>query len=99
MYIRYTFTGSIPNKDSWVFSVETLYEKSGSESSFRLFKSKLKKVVLENDIPEFSMEFVEKSKQGSVVFTKSVTQQLDNFVEEFEKTGKTLKLKRKQKQA
>jgi len=80
------------NVDSWEFSIETLYEKSGSESSFRLFKSKLKKAVLENDVPEYSMKWVEKGKQTVVVFKKSRSHELDNLVEEFEKISEGLEL-------
>lgn len=75
------------NKNSWKLSIKTLYEKSGSESSFRLFKSKLKKAVLENDIPEYSMKWIEKEKQASVIFKKSRSHELNNLVEEFEKAN------------
>lgn len=81
------------NINSWEFSIETIYEKSGSESSFRLFKSKLKKAVLKNDIPEYSMKWVEKGKQSFVIFKKSRSHELDNLVEEFEKISEALELK------
>lgn len=81
------------NINSWEFSIETLYEKSGSESSFRLFKSKLKKTVLENDIPEYSMKWVEKGNQKFVIFKKSGSHEVENLLEEFEKINKALELK------
>lgn len=42
--------------NNWDFSVETLYEKSGSESEFKFFKRDLKAAVLQNDIPGFHLE-------------------------------------------
>lgn len=81
------------NKDDWEFSLEKLYEKSGSESSFKLFKSKLKKAVLENNIPEYYMKWVEKNKQVIVSFNKkSGVHQIDDIVEKFDKTSEILRL-------
>jgi Plasmid replication initiator protein len=54
--------------NNWEFSVETLYEKSGSESEFKFFKRDLKAVVLRNDIPGFHLEWVEKNKKTFVSF-------------------------------
>lgn len=78
------------NQDLWEFSIEKLYEKSGSESNFRLFKSKLKKAVLENDIPEYSMKWSEKRKQAFVIFKKSRIHHLENLIEKFEKTSEII---------
>jgi plasmid replication initiation protein len=57
------------SNESWEFSLEKLYEKSGSESSFKLFKSKLKTSVTAGKIPDYSMEWIEKS-NTTVVFFK-----------------------------
>jgi plasmid replication initiation protein len=54
--------------NSWEFLIETLYEKSGSERDFRKFKSDLKSTVLENDIPGYSISWVEKNKNTYVNF-------------------------------
>lgn len=53
---------------SWEFSVETLYEKSGSESEFKFFKRDLKTAVLQNDVPGYHLEWVEKNKKPFVSF-------------------------------
>lgn len=73
------------NKNDWEFSIETLYKKSGSEQEFKKFKSDLKRAVLDNNIPEYSMEWVLKNRQTFVIFTKSRLHELDHLVEEFEK--------------
>ena len=52
----------------WEFLVETLYEKSGSEQEFRFFKRDLKIAVLQNDIPGYHLEWVEKGKKPVVSF-------------------------------
>lgn len=78
------------NEKAWEFSIEKLYEKSGSESNFRLFKSKLKKAVLENEIPEYSMGWSEKGKQAFVTFKKSRIHELSNLVEKFEKENEVI---------
>ena len=54
--------------DIWEFSVEKLYEKSGSENDFRKFKSDLKEVVLKNDVPGYFMRWLEKDKKAFVSF-------------------------------
>lgn len=54
--------------DVWEFSVERLYEKSGSENDFRKFKSDLKEIVLKNDIPGYFMRWLEKDKKAFVSF-------------------------------
>lgn len=53
---------------AWEFSVETLYEKSGSEREFRFFKRDLKNAVLENDISGYHLEWTEKNKKAFVSF-------------------------------
>lgn len=56
------------NGKTWEFSIETLYEKSGSEREFKKFKSDLKSAVLQNDIPGYYLEWVEKNKKAFVSF-------------------------------
>jgi plasmid replication initiation protein len=73
------------NENGWTFTVEGLYEKSGSEGSFKLFKSKLKKVVFENDIPKYSMEWIEKDRKFSVFFKRSALHDIDRLSDKIEK--------------
>ncbi len=80
------------NEDGWEFSIENLYEKSGSESSLKLFKSKIKKAVLENDIPEYSMKWIEKNGKALVGFKRSKIDEIDRLVEKFEKKNTKLLL-------
>ena len=80
------------NEDGWEFSIENLYEKSGSESSLKLFKSKIKKAVLENDIPEYSMKWIEKNGKSLVYFKRSKIHEIDRLVEKFEKKNTNLLL-------
>ena len=56
------------NGKTWEFSVETLYEKSGSEREFRFFKRDLKEAVSQNDIPGYHLEWLEKNKKTFVSF-------------------------------
>jgi plasmid replication initiation protein len=53
---------------SWEFLIETLYEKSGSEREFRKFKRDLKDAVLQDDIPGYHLEWIEKDKKTFVSF-------------------------------
>jgi plasmid replication initiation protein len=73
------------NKDGWKFTVENLYTKSGSEGSFKLFKSKLKKAVFENDIPEYSLEWIN-DRKPFIIFKKSKIHEIDGLVEKIDKT-------------
>ena len=73
------------NKDGWEFTVEMLYEKSGSEQEFKKFKSDLKYVVLENNIPDYSMKWIEKNGKALVGFKRSKIHEIDRLVEKFEK--------------
>lgn len=54
--------------DVWEFSVEKLYEKSGSENDFRKFKSDLKEIVLKNDVPGYFIRWMEKDRKAFVSF-------------------------------
>jgi plasmid replication initiation protein len=53
---------------TWEFSIERLYEKSGSEQIFRFFKRDLKKSVQDNDIPGYLLEWIEEKGNTSVRF-------------------------------
>lgn len=73
------------NKDGWAFSVEQLYEKSGSEGNIRKFKYKLKAAVIENCLPDYLMDWVEKNGKISVGFKKrSLIDEIDRIVEKHE---------------
>ena len=73
------------NKDGWRFTVEILYEKSGSENDFRKFKSKLKAAVLDNNIPEYSLEWVEENGKAFVSFKRSTLHDLDQLADKIKK--------------
>ena len=81
------------NKDGWKFTLETLYEKSGSEGSFKLFKNKLKKAVKENNIPEYYMEWIEENGKSSILFKRSLDGLADKIEKEEEKALLFNKLK------
>lgn len=53
---------------NWDIPLETLYEKSGSEQEFKKFKYDLKKVVIENDIPGYFLEWIEQNGKISIRF-------------------------------
>jgi len=78
------------NKDGWKFTVEGLYEKSGSEREFKKFKSDLKIAVLEDDIPEYSLEWIEDDEKYSVLFKRSTLHELDRLIDNIEKEEKKL---------
>lgn len=54
---------------SWLFSIETLHSKSGSEQEFKKFKYDLKRVVTDNDIPGYFTEWVREDGKEKVRFT------------------------------
>lgn len=53
---------------SWEFSIERLYEKSGSEREFKKFKHDLRKSVQDNDIYGYSMEWIEENGEEYIRF-------------------------------
>lgn len=55
--------------EGWKFTVQTLYEKSGSERAFKKFKHDLKKAVIDNDIPSYALEWMGGSGKETVIFT------------------------------
>ena len=54
--------------ESWDFSIEDLHKKSGSERELRKFKHDLKKVVEEDDIPGYFLEWIEHNGKISIRF-------------------------------
>ncbi len=58
--------------DSWVFSIETLHEKSGSEQELKKFKYDLRKSVKDNNIPGYLLEWIEKDGKTSVRFRNMI---------------------------
>ena len=58
----------VGNNNHWEFSVEKLYEKSASEREFKKFKHDLKKSVIDNDIPDYFLEWIEDKEKTSVRF-------------------------------
>lgn len=72
-------------EDSWDFSIEKLYEKSGSESEFKVFKNQLKKAVkAEEGIPDYSVDWIEKGEKILVRFKRSKVGEIDRIVTKFE---------------
>lgn len=59
----------VGKNEFWEFSIEKLYEKSGSEQEFKKFKYDLKKAILDNDIPEYSLEWRENGDKTLVRFS------------------------------
>ena len=72
-------------KHGWKFTIENLYEKSGSDGSFKLFKNKIKKAVKENNIPEYYMEWLEEDGKHFVFFNRSTLHELDRLADKIEK--------------
>ena len=56
------------NENSWDFSIEKLYEKSGSEREFKKFKHDLKKVVNDNDLPSYFIKWMERDGKDFIRF-------------------------------
>lgn len=82
------------NSDGWEFSLEKLYEKSGSESELKVFKNKIKQAVLDDDIPDYLMKWIDKHGKIFISFKqKPKVDTLDRIAEEYEKTsGKLIEL-------
>jgi len=76
--------------DSWEFSIEKLYEKSGSENDFRKFKAQLKKAVLDDDgIPEYYLKWVVRNRKSFVLFkNKNQIKTIEGASEDFEELEK-----------
>jgi plasmid replication initiation protein len=66
------------NKDGWEFSIEKLYEKSGSEQEFKKFKSDLKKAVFSNTrLPDYHMKWIDRD--GNIVVSFKKRSRLDEI--------------------
>ncbi len=73
------------NRDGWEFSLEKLHEKSGSEGNVRKFKSKLKAIVIENSLPDYSMKWIDRNGKIFVEFKKRyLIDEIDKIVEKHE---------------
>lgn len=73
------------SEKSWKFSIEKLYEKSGSEREFRKFKNDLKTAVLANDLPGYSVQWFQEGKKAFVLFnTLTPIAKLERKIDEIE---------------
>jgi plasmid replication initiation protein len=63
----------VGHNSRWEFSVEKLYEKSGSEQEFKKFKYDLKKAVSDNDIPGYFLEWREENSKEMILFINKET--------------------------
>lgn len=68
------------NNKNFEFSIEKLHEKSGSERELRKFKSDLKLAVLDNDIPEYSLQWIKKGKKEFVSFENLHPQKMETIL-------------------
>jgi len=68
------------NEKIWEFSIEKLYEKSGSERELRKFKSDLKLAVLDNDLPNYSIQWLKKGKKEFVTFKCLQPQEMETIL-------------------
>lgn len=79
------------NKDGWEFSLKNLYDKSGSESNLKLFKSKIKSAISDNDLPDYSLEWIDRNGKISIGFKKrSKVDELDRIVEKYEENNREI---------
>ena len=67
------------NRDGWEFTIKKLYEKSGSEQEFKKFKSDLKYAVKDNNIPDYSMEWIEKNGKSLIIFKRSKIHEIERL--------------------
>lgn len=73
------------NEKAWKFSIEKLYEKSGSEREFKKFKSDLKAAVNDNNIPGYSVQWLQEGKKTFVLFnTLTPIEQIERKVNDIE---------------
>lgn len=72
-------------KDGWEFSLKKLHEKSGSERELKKFKNDLKAAVFDNDLPDYSMEWIDRRGTIFIFFKKrSNIDELDKIAEKYE---------------
>lgn len=72
------------SKESWEFSIEKLYEKSGSEREFKKFKKDLKTAVMASDIPDYTTQWVQRKKRCFVLFKRFNVENIENLLEKIE---------------
>jgi plasmid replication initiation protein len=73
------------NKDGWDFSIESLYEKSGSEREFKKFKSDLLAAVIKNNIPDYTMQLIQKNNKSFILFKpKSNIEKIEQLIDNVE---------------
>ena len=78
-------------EDGWEFSLEKLYEKSGSEGILSKFKYKLKAAVQKNDLPDYSLKWIDKNGKIYIGFKKRPNiEKLDRIVEKYEENNRYL---------
>jgi len=73
------------NENGWEFSIEKLYEKSGSEREFKKFKSDLIAVVKHSKIPDYTMNLTQKNNKNYVLFKqKSNIEKIEQIISNVE---------------
>ncbi len=77
--------------NEWEFSIEKLYEKSGSEREFKKFKADLKSAVSDDDIPDYDLKWIDKHGNIFIGFKKtSNINKLDKIAEEYDKNTREM---------
>ena len=84
------------NEKAWKFSIEKLYEKSGSEREFKKFKSDLKAAVNDNNIPGYSVQWLQEGKKAFVLFNtltpiEQIERKIDGVEANIEEENRELK--------
>jgi plasmid replication initiation protein len=76
--------------NSWAFSIGTLYDRSGTEQEFKKFKYDLKKVVSDNDLPGYFLEWIQEDRKEKVRFiNKELLRQICTTLPESKEDHKT----------
>lgn len=74
------------SNEPWEFSTEKLYEKSGSEREIKKFKSDLKAAVMDDDIPEYTMQWIQRHQKCFVLFKRLENiEKIEKFLEKIKK--------------
>ncbi|MBE9110663.1 replication initiator protein A [Nodosilinea sp. LEGE 07298] len=73
----------------WQCSLKSLHEKSGSEMDIRDFKKYIKKSIIDNDIPEYHLTFIEES-EDAIEGVSFVHKKHKFYAEEIDKKTKLL---------
>lgn len=73
------------NRDGWEFTIRKLYEKSGSEREFKKFKSDLVAAVIENKIPNYTMQLIKRNNKDFILFKpKSNIEKIEQIIDTVE---------------